>query len=163
VNEIEYRMTSKEWNAVRADPAFHQVLALCRFVNTIRFVELAIFSSPGQLSPSGIRQTTSGVFYLAGIMKEARDFATRLGQHFRGYSSYSSLVLPLINDPAIDQLYADVLKPMRNEAVFHYDLTLFSTTAPQMNANRSVFESAQGPPPGDQYDELAELVVLSFA
>ncbi len=108
-----------QFAALRHRPEFAELVTLARIANAIRF---AIRS--GYVSTEGLvaeRQRQSSFLLLAASMSEALHAIQRAGKHFRAHPAYAQLVAPLLSDTAVQDLRGDVLKWLRDRAVYHHD------------------------------------------
>ncbi len=105
--------------SLAGDKRFWQLVALARLVNTIRFSQAALPSQEDD-TPRASRQRFNSFFVTAALLKEGIPLAQRLGSSFRHLPAYQQRILPILQDRAVEQLLAEHLKPLRDEAVAHF-------------------------------------------
>jgi hypothetical protein len=151
------------FEACRHDPAFHRLVKVAHIVNSLRFAEGAAFDRLNDETPAATRQRAGSYFYLAGILDEGLNFAERLGQDFRTFKTYEEGFRELLKDPEVRALRSGLLDRLRNQAVFHNDDIVTSSTIPELQLNRYVFAAGETQRMGDVYYALADIAVMSFA
>jgi len=117
----ELYWTPAQFAALRDDEAFWYLLALCRAVNAIKAAQVQAIGSRDSTSPGASRQRIAGFFNLAATLFEALEFSKRLGKHFKSLASFSG-VAALHRNKQILTLTSEILEPIRNTVVFHFDL-----------------------------------------
>jgi hypothetical protein len=96
-------------------------------------------------------------------LDEGLTFAERLGQDFRTYGTYQHGFRDLLKDPEVRALRSGLLDRLRNQAVFHNDDIVTSSTVPDLHLNHYVFAAGESPRMGDVHYALADVAVLRFA
>ncbi len=68
---------------LHADPMFHQLLALTRLMNALRFAQVALADANDLTGPAGARQQINGFFFISALLYEGVQLAQRMARHLR--------------------------------------------------------------------------------
>jgi len=101
--------------------------------------------------------------YLAALIQEALRFAERLRQDFRDVKSFVDGLDSLLREPEVGAMRNGVLARLRDQAIYHHDDEVTTSSLPVMQAEAYVLASGQGNQRGDVYYELADMAVLQHA
>ena len=148
-------------NKLRCDPRFHRAMTLAHILNSLRFAQAAAFGWPDQDAPAATRQRAGAFFYLCGLLDEGLNFAQHLGQHFRELQAYGALK-ELLAESDTKALRAGLLDRMRNNAVFHNNEEVVSSTIPKIEMPGYEIVSAQGNRQIDIYYPFADAAYFAF-
>lgn len=144
----------------RNNESFHSLVALARVVNSIRFMHYSLLDSRYGDTPADMRQRLNSFMYTGALLFEGVQLSKKLGKHYRHLAAYQEGFQLLHRDPAVERLMANYLKPLRNEAVFHFDVSTVAENLKQMSDPEYVFVRAEGRGAGFTYYELADASAL---
>jgi hypothetical protein len=118
-----------QYEVLADDPRFWSAVTFSRVVNSLR---VSVYSPAGHLDPAHeglIDGFTTGQFlYLAANLYEALQCPGKLGKHFKELPAYRVLN-DFVHTADLMGFRADVLKPIRNKVVFHFDPDVVATAA----------------------------------
>ncbi len=109
------------WRVLRNDPAFVELLRLARVVNSLGLAYGPLLAPLEDQSPRARRDRFAAFMYSAALLKEGLHTSQGLAKYFRELPQYKSGFAAILDDKSVTKLQFDVLKPMRNELVFHFD------------------------------------------
>ena len=152
------RIPAERLAVLRADEAFQQVLALGRFLNSLRFCHFAMHQWKDLDSPAGKRQRNAVFFIAAGLLHEGLQLLQRMGKHFRGYASWTRDIQPILADKLVEQLLSTSIIPTRNLTIFHFGESAFKEPLATLDQDDLVLASGDGWQQGEVYYELSDLL-----
>lgn len=85
--EWHIKVPSGEFEALRGDERFRQVLVLGRMLNSLRFLQCTFLGAADLKPPADIRHRFSAFFFIVAVMYEGLLLLKRMGKHFRGSKS----------------------------------------------------------------------------
>jgi len=88
------RVPPNRLRALREDEGFHQLLALGRFLNSLRFCQMAWVTWAQEDTPSAQRQRSAVFLVLAGVLYEGLELIRRMGKHFRHLPAWQGAFNP---------------------------------------------------------------------
>jgi hypothetical protein len=147
---------------ISADPRFNSVLTLGRIANSIRFAVAAAENQAGQDTPAATRQHTSSFLYLCAVLFEALEFIKRSGKEFKSLKGYREGLGALARERPVRELQETVLRPLRNQAIYHHDDHVMPEGIKQFRYEEYVVASGQGTRLFDVFYELSDIAVIGF-
>lgn len=154
------RVPVERLDALRDDPAFRQVLALGRFLNSLRFCQYSMIEWSGLDTPAGQRQRTAAFFIAAGLLHEGLQLIERMGKHFRHYPSWAGKIQLVLADRAVEQLQSERFIPLRDSTVFHFGEDAFVEPLARFDQDTVVLVSGVGPQQGEVAYEFSDLLAF---
>lgn len=159
----EVYCTPAEFVAFQNDPAFHQLLALARITNTVRFAHGAVVNIERDMTPAEERQLFSSFLYLAALLFEGLRLTGTLGKHFKDSTAFRQGFAKLHSDPEVEDLRSNALDKIRNKTVFHMDSNVIPEGLAFLSDTKEyVFLSANSFANGEIYYRLADEAVIHF-
>ena len=152
------RVPPEQLPALRDDEAFRQLLALGRFLNSIRFCQFAMIQWTDLDSPAGQRQRSAVLLIAAGLLHEGLQLLQRMAKHFRHLPAWKEHLQPLLADRAIEQLLSKSLIPVRNQTVFHFGEDAFVEPLSHIDHDILTLVTGTGPEQGEVSYELSDLL-----
>jgi hypothetical protein len=152
------RVPTDRLSELRDDEAFRQLLALGRFLNSVRFCQYAMIHWATEDSVVSQRQRSAVFFIAAGLLHEGLQLLQRMAKHFRGFGAWADKVHPILSDRAVEQLLSASIILVRNQTVFHFGEDAYIDPLTHLNHKTLVLVSGVGPQQGQVYYELADLL-----
>lgn len=137
MENLKIKINPTQFNELRDDPAFVQIIQLCRYLNQLLFCFQSYIDQQGKDENSArtVRQSLNSMFFIAGIMFEALKFCQKLEDHFADYESYKNEFIKILNDPVAIMIsrkeannrssiagdFQLQIYQSRNQVVFHVD------------------------------------------
>lgn len=147
------------FESLRSDEGFHLLLALARAVNSLRFTHQAMFDSRGSDLPAAVRQRMNSFMYTGALLFEGIELSRRLGKYFRPLDEFNHFS-QIHRDRDAQSLVAEILKPLRDQTVFHFDVAPLAAAVTQMDNQEFIFVRAHGRQSGNTYYDLADAAAL---
>jgi hypothetical protein len=164
-NDSDYReiyASKEDFDALRNDNQFANLLNLARAVNAVYFCFKSLLDYSGDETPAGQRQHINGFLFAAGVLHESFSVAARLEKHFGERASYRNGFGTLLADPKTQELRQTILKRIRNKLVFHYDEDVAKQTLKTLDLKQYVFATGTGGKRKGTYYNLADEIVLNY-
>jgi hypothetical protein len=152
-------LSREQLQHLRDDESFHGLLALARVVNSLRFMHQSFLDSQVDDSPKNIRQRINSFLYSGALLFEGIGLSKRIGKHLRHLEAYAGFTT-MHRNSEVERLYSQELKRLRNEAIFHFDISAIASGLSEVEGDSVVFVSGDGTKQGHTYYELADLTVL---
>jgi len=175
---------------LRDDEPFHQILALGRLVNSLRFLELAFLGFPAHEVPSsvrfrlsqwlrarlrsfplwppsrdrpaGMRQRITSFQFMAATLFEGFRLLQKMRKNFHDQPVWQKEVAPILKDRLFERLFADSLEPLRNGAVFHFFYDVMGPLLRRLPDEATTFLSSYGTQQGQLVYELSDRLALDL-
>ncbi|MDB4890452.1 MAG: hypothetical protein JWL61_2307 [Gemmatimonadetes bacterium] len=161
IGKWRVKCAAAKFDRWRADPSFSAVLTLGRIVNALSFAGYAMRPVQDTDTPAAFRQRLNAFMYIGATLFEAVEFLDRVRTDLHPYSSATRELFPLIDEPAMRELLAKRLKPLRNRAVFHFDSTFVPKTPGAEIDGDYVFLNGLSDKSGEAYYDLADRSVMN--
>ncbi len=116
-DEWEIICSPDQFEALRGDPSFAQLLALARLVNTLRYVQCAASMVP-RSKVRRIRHRINTFLTMGALLFEGTNLVRRMGRHYRALPSWRQGLGAVLRDQRFRKL-TENLKKARNQVVFH--------------------------------------------
>lgn len=145
---------------LRADPAFHQLLALARLMNALRFAQVAFADANDLTGPAGDRQRINAFFFISALLYEGIQLAQRMAKHFRTHRSWKPGLGALLKDQRFSVLFSDNLKPARDRVTFHIDEEEIAGQLALHPTEDVTLVRATGPEVRDVYYDFSDFLAL---
>jgi hypothetical protein len=139
-------VTANEFRAIQKDPRLPPLLALARLSNAMSIAHHGLGTSLKWQSPRAIKERTSAFLYVAGMLHEGLILAESLGKHFRDLPQYREEFATILSDQNVRTLRTRYLKPLRNQAVFHFDRDAAAAALAQIDVESDVIFLTGGEP-----------------
>lgn len=148
-----------EFEKLKQEERFWQLVALARAVNALRFVHTALLRPDGQADSLDARRTSfNSFFFNCALLFEALLLVERLSKHFRDVTEFVPL-RDLLKDRNVIELRKSSLAPLRNRLAFHFDEAEIGAQLVKSNLAPQ-FVAGEGPIDKDVYYELADACAL---
>lgn len=110
----------KNFDQLKTQERFCQLVALSRAVNALRFVQMALLAHESD-DDSLVAQRTryNSFFFNCSLLYEALLLVERLGKHFRTVPEFAVL-REILKDKAATEIRNSNLNPLRNQLTFHF-------------------------------------------
>lgn len=158
----EIYASKENFDKLRSDKKFANLLNLARAVNAVYFCFNSLLDYSGDETPAGQRQHINGFLFAAGVLHEGFLVAERLEKHFGNRDSYRNGFGKLLADRKIQGLRKHTLKRMRNKLVFHYDEDVSKEMLKSLDLKRYVFATGTGGKRKGTYYNLADEIVINY-
>lgn len=112
--------TRQRYLELRPDPAFWRMVTFSHVLNSLRTCVLATVLNDEPKAKALGELSINRFFTTAATLHEALAFANRLGEHFRGLSTYGPFA-SFVNSADVSDLDRKVLLPVRKKVTFHFD------------------------------------------
>jgi hypothetical protein len=165
VRDIEIVVPAERWATVRSDDRFIELMRLARAVNSLGIAFPPLQLTLADQSPSARRNRFAAFFYAAAIIKEGLDTAQSLGRWYRELPQYREGLASILRDKDVKQFRTDVLDPIRDKLVFHFDRDALTAGFAAMVLEGDVRIASfpdTGPQLGETHFDAADDAVLGF-
>lgn len=115
--KVQIYCSGEQYAQLSEDPRFWTAVTLSRVVNALRN---SLFILHRAETRHVWEPNPNDLFYLAGNLFEAIQYAGRLGRNCRTLAAFASLH-DFLQSKEVKEFSAKVLKPLRNKVVFHFD------------------------------------------
>lgn len=177
---------------LRDDESFHQILALGRLLNTLRFLQFSFlgiagnqdpsslwfrlrqwldairravplrFLKPSPERPAAMRQRITTFLLTAAALFEGLRLLQGMRQNFRERHAWQREIAPILQDRLFDRLFGDSLRPLRDGAVFHFFYDVLGPPLKRLPAENVIFLSSFGRAQGQLVYELSDRLALDI-
>ena len=158
----EISISPEEFDKLRSDKRFLSLLQLARIVNSLNFTFNAYHDHIENDSPAGLRQKFNSVFFMSAILLEGIKTANKLKIQFEDREVFQNGFGKFLESEATRNLIENVLKPLRDKFVFHFDDDVAPKVLKTFEIERYVFATSFGTRAGDVYFNLADEMGLNY-
>ena len=156
------KVPSAKFEAMRGDERFHQVLALGRMLNSLRFLQSTFLGAADLKPPGDFRHRLNAFFFIVAVLYEGLLLLERMGKHFRGKSIWQQRIVPILRDGTFDRLSSASMHPLRNRAVFHFFEDALKETLAGCDPKDFTVVSGSGRGQKEVFYELSDLLALDL-
>lgn len=153
-------LPKEKFEEYRNDPAFSELLALARVVNSLRFVLFAGLDPSDK--QSAVRNRTNSFFVAIGILHEGFMVVVRLGKYFSDEPSFKNGLAEMRKSKAFDSFRSTILKKVRNQVSFHFGSEAINNTLKKLDLKEFVFVSGFDDTSNELHYELADLAAINY-
>ncbi len=158
----KWKITCSEenFNSIRNDASFLEVVRFARILNTIRFLQVAFAESEDDGTPSYKRFRTNTFLFTGAALYEAKKSVRRTDSPLNEYETHEKLESFLNSDEMAEiNPYIDKI---RNRIVFHHDPTIASRALNSFIPPEYSFSEGYGKSSKQLYFHLADHISLHF-
>ena len=145
--------------SLREDTAFHQILALARVMNGLRYIQKTMPEKKSS-SPASARSAINSFLFMNALLFEGYKLVQRMRRNFQDYKAWPSGFGNLLRNPRFQRLFASSMKPARNAVVFHVGENDLARSLEGYDPDPVIFATGVGPEVGNAYYDLADLLSL---
>ena len=148
-----------QFEKLKSEERFWQLVALSRAVNAMRFVQTALEAHPeDDGSPQALRNKFNSFFFTCSLLYEAIRLLERMRKNFHQRQEFLPLHA-ILKDKTATALRKSNLEPLRSQLAFHF---LENEVGIQLAKNdfSPVFATGEGDTNADVYFELADACAL---
>jgi hypothetical protein len=160
--EWRIRIPKDRMNALKSDEPFRQILVLGRMLNSLRVLEITYLADAQTEKPAGARQRIGAFLFIAGVLFEGLQLTTRLGRHFRKNKAWQGRIVPLLSSHRFERLFSGNLKPIRDQAVFHFFEDSYADPLKEFDLEEIIVVTGYGKRQGQIYYELSDLLAIDL-
>lgn len=159
---LRWRVTidDAQFEKLKSDPAFWNLVALSRVVNALRFVHDGGEHFQDN-SPESIRFRYGSFLFSCSLIYEASLRINTLGKYFGHMPEYRAMVSP-INARDAQELIHGNLGPVRNSVAFHFGPDDIGTQLQRFRVKDVTFVAGLGPKNRQVHYELADLCAMNI-
>src|SRR5918996_1913856 len=121
IQDVEIVAPAKEWEKIRVDPRFLELMRLARITNSLSLAYGPLLHTLADQTPQARRDRFAAFFFSAAVLKEGLDTAQSLGRWYHNLPQFKEGFGAILKDAASSALHTELLKKVRNELVFHFD------------------------------------------
>lgn len=152
----------EKFEQIKSDSEFLEIVTLARITNALQFCLHVLIQSNEDLSNIGHRQRFNAFLYTAATLHEGIDTLKRLCRTLRLRKSFQTGFKVFFRDKDIRRVRREVLRPLRNQHVFHFEHPELSRVLITLRLPRYVFQSSKDDKIGSVFFNLADDVVLNW-
>lgn len=162
--EIRVVAPADLWPTLRKDVRFVELMRLARVANSLALAWDPLLTDIENQSPKARRTRFAALFYSAALLKEGLHTARGLARWFREFPQYKEGVAKILADPAVQALESELLVPVRNAIVFHFDRAPLKEGLLRLPDSETILCTypASGPEIGLTYFDAADDAMLGY-
>ncbi len=160
--EWRIKVPSCNFEALRGDERFRQVLVLGRMLNSLRFLQCSFLGADDLKPPADTRQRFSAFFFMVAVMYEGLRLLNRMRKHFRGSNTWQQKIEPILRDRTFNKLFRGSMQPVRNQAVFHFFEDAIRKPLAACEPREYTFVAGSGRQQKQVFYELSDLLALDL-
>jgi hypothetical protein len=162
MKRVQRYCSPSQFAAIADDPRLSVALRLARTVNALRALSSATRAWEGIHQVHPVRQATNALLFLGATLYEALEVVSDIGP-LANFRATTERLVPFRRDTDLQRFKRDVLKPLRNQFVFHFDPAAVSPAKlATLRVSNIVFESHESGGAPDFYYELADFGLLAI-
>ncbi|MFZ3172254.1 MAG: hypothetical protein WA118_09750 [Carboxydocellales bacterium] len=153
------RLSKEQFDDLKMDKQFAEVLCLARVVNSMRFILLS-----GRSMGEGFvahRDTTNSFFMAVGILHEGFRVVDRLGKYFSSNDKFREGFVKLRKSQKYKDLKDSVIGDVRNHISFHFFSDVIEDTLKELDSSECVLFSTDDNTWKTVHYDLADLTVIN--
>ncbi len=154
------RVPAERMQALKTDEGFRHLLVLGRLMNSLRLLEITYLDAASSDKPAGSRQRIGAFLFMGSVLLEGLRLLSRIGRSFHKLRSWQERIVPILRSPVFVKL-REALRPVRNQAVFHFDLDSFQDSIARCDLEEVVLVAGHGRRLGDVYFPLSDLMAIN--
>jgi hypothetical protein len=162
MKRVQRYCSPSQFAAIADDPRLSVALRLARTVNALRALSSAAKAWEGIHQVHPVRQVTNALLFLGATLYEALEVVSDVGPLAR-FRATTERLAPFRRGTDLQRFKRDVLKPLRNQFVFHFDPAVSPSKLAALRVPNVVFESHESGVAPDFYYELADFGSLAIA
>ena len=152
----------KEFDLLKNDEKFLNILKLSRITNAIYFCHISAIKTSKEKTPSNSRQIINSLIYANAILFEGVNCAKFLGKFYKDKTEYLNGFAKLFKSQKFRNLYNKYLKNIRNKISFHFDISILGKTIADFDSNENIFATGLGEKRCDTYYNLADEIAIHY-
>jgi hypothetical protein len=162
--EVEWSIACDReiFDKCKNDERFPYIVALARSANALNSVHSLLILAGEELTPQAARDRLNSYFLASALLYEILGLIRRMNKVFQNDEMFQKHLRTLLKDPSAIKIEHAHLKPIRREAVFHFDPESFAETISKGTVNECVFIEAIGGRKGDVNYSFADVVAAEI-
>jgi hypothetical protein len=162
MKRVQRYCSASQFAAIAGDPRLSVALRLARTVNALRALSSVAMAHEKIDEVHPVRQVTNALLLLGATLYEALEVASDIGP-LASFRATTERLAPFRRDTDLQRFKRDVLKPLRDQFVFHFDRAVSPSELAALCVPNVVFESHESGGAPDFYYELADFGSLAIA
>jgi hypothetical protein len=152
--------TKEKFDILKKKEEFWGLVALCRAVNELRFVQMPLLEHESDNSPAGMRARYNSLLFSCALFVESVLLVRKLNKYFGEMPEFQELAKVTNKSKEARELMNSGLIDLRNTLVFHFDVDEVGRQLAQLELSDPIFVLAMGKSNGQVYYELADLCAV---